>query len=241
MIIVLQIKSVYAQQGSGYQVLETLDHNPSYFTQGLEVHDGLMFESSGLYEKSKIRKYKPDTDEALLEVPLADKYFAEGLTLFENELFVLTWKENTLLVIDPDNLKVKRELTYVGQGWGLASNGNQLIMSNGSDKIYFRNPDSFKIENELKVRYKQRAVQRLNELEFAQGYIWANIWLTPAIVKINPTSGAVVAVYDLENLVKKHSSGSDERVLNGIAYDHKRGAYWITGKLWPKRYLVKFD
>ncbi len=233
--------AVYAQTGTGYKVIETVAHNPDYFTQGLELHDGLMFESSGRYGKSKVRKYRPDSDDTLHEVPLAERLFAEGLTIFDNELFLLTWKENTLLVLDTDKLNIKREHTYKGEGWGLASDGKQLIMSDGSDTITFRNPGTFAVEREIKVHFQQHTVQRLNELEFAQGYLWANIWLAPVIVKIKPTTGEVVAFYDFTELVAQYSNGNNERVLNGIAYDTEKEAFWITGKLWPKRYLVSLD
>ena len=228
------------QQGN-YRILETIDHDDTWFTQGLEVSDGLMYESSGLYGKSKLRIYRTDNDDTLQEVRLPERFFAEGLTLLDNELFVLTWKENTLLVVNPDNLQTKRELSYKGEGWGLANNGSQLIMSDGSDTIYFRNPESFAVERTISVRSQQHSVQRINELEFAEGYLWANIWFAPVIVKIDPTNGQVVSYYDFSQLLRQHSSGSDNRVLNGIAYDSTAKAYWITGKLWPKRYLVKLD
>lgn len=239
--IALQLSAVHAQQGSPYKVIETVEHDPTYFTQGLELHQGLMFESSGLYSKSKVRKYHPTGDESLVETPIAEKYFAEGLTLFNDELFLLTWRENQLLVMDPEKLEIKRELTYQGEGWGLANDGKQLIMSNGSDTITFRNPCSFKIEREIQVYFKQHTVQRINELEYAQGYLWANIWQLPLIIKIDPTTGEVVSFYNFADLVMRHSNGNDDRVLNGIAYDPERTAFWITGKLWPKRYLVTFD
>jgi len=223
-VVALLVSTLQAQESSGYKILKSLKHNSGYFTQGLEVHDGLMFESSGGYGKSKLRKYPPGADNTLLEIP-----------------FVLTWRENTLFVLDPDNLQIKRELTYEGQGWGLASNSTQLIMSDGSDTIYFRDPQSFAIEKELQVRYQQHSVRRINELEFAQGYLWANIWRSPFIIKIKPTTGAVVAFYDFTELVMENSAGNKESVLNGIAYDAELGAYWITGKLWPRRYLVSFD
>ncbi|OED40608.1 hypothetical protein AB833_11060 [Chromatiales bacterium (ex Bugula neritina AB1)] len=240
-IAVIAASSVQAQQSGRYQILETVSHNSSYFTQGLEIYNDLMYESSGLYGKSRIRKYQPDSDTTLLEKRLAERFFAEGLTALAGELFILTWKENTLLVLNPDNLETKRELSFKGEGWGLASNASQLLMSDGSDTIYFRNPESFKIEREIQVHSQQHTVRRINELEFAEGYIWANIWQSPFIVKINPANGSVVSYYDFSSLVKKHAGGSRNTVLNGIAYDTKKKAYWITGKFWPKRYLVKLE
>ena len=235
----LLIETVPAKETFQYKVLDALPHDTESFTQGLEISDGLLYESSGLYGKSSVRKYSPRNDSTLVRAPLQDQYFAEGLTLLGDELFLITWKEGRLFVLNPDDLSVEREVSYKGEGWGLANNGKQLIMSDGSDMIYFRNPVTFEIERELKVYSKQHSVQRINELEYAQGYIWANIWLSSLIVKINPQTGELVGFYDLQELVKKHAN-SHERVLNGIAYDPAKKAFWITGKLWPTRYLVRF-
>ncbi len=230
-----------ARENSQYQILETVAHDDSYFTQGLELFNGLMYETSGLYGQSRVRKYHPANDTALLETSLPDKYFAEGLTLLSDELFVLTWRENTLFILNPDNLSVKREIFYEGPGWGIANNGKQLIMSNGSDTITFRDPKTFNVIREINVTSKQHSVRRINELEYAEGYIWANIWGSTQIVKINPLTGKLEHVYDLTDIAEKHTSKNDERVLNGIAYDAKKKAFWITGKLWPARYLIKFN
>lgn len=235
----LLAEATIAKEDVEYQVLDSLPHDASSFTQGLELHDGLIYESSGLYRKSRVRKYHPRNDNTLVESALADEYFAEGLTLLNDKLFVLTWKEGTLIVMNPEDLTIERELSYTGEGWGLANNGRQLIMSDGSDTIYFRNPATFEVEREIKVYSQQHSVQRINELEYAQGYIWANIWLSSLIVKINPQTGELAGFYDLQGLVKKHATSND-RVLNGIAYDADKKAFWITGKLWPVRYLVKF-
>ena len=234
------VKSALAKEDAHYQVLETVSHDSSYFTQGLELSNGIMFESSGLYGQSRIRKYLPGGDKTLLETPLAEKYFAEGLTLLADELFVLTWKEKTAFVFDPDDLSIMREMAYEGQGWGLANNGKQIIMSNGSNTIYFRDPSTFEIKHEINVYSQQHPVQRINELEYAEGYIWANIWHSTLIVKINPISGELIGFYDMADLVEKNSSDRNRGVLNGIAYDAEEKAFWVTGKLWPKRYLIKF-
>jgi len=234
------VQSALAKENYQYQVLESVSHDNSYFTQGLEMFNGLIYESSGLYGKSRVRKYRPENDKALRETSFSEKYFAEGLTLLSDDLFVLTWRENTLFVLNPDDLSIKRELSYKGPGWGLANNGKHLIMSDGSDKITFRDPESFKALREITITSKQHSVRRINELEYAEGFIWANIWRSTYIVKINPISGELVNFYDLSDLVEKHTSGNDERVLNGIAYDQNKRAFWITGKLWSARYLVKF-
>jgi len=180
-----------AKESTHYQVLETISHDSSYFTQGLEL----------------------------------------------SNVFVLTWKENTAFVLNPDDLSVVREMTYDGQGWGLANNGKQIIMSNGSNTIYFRDPTTFEIRHEIDVYSEQHPVRRINELEYAEGYIWANIWHSSLIVKINPISGELIGFYDMATLVEKNTAASDRGVLNGIAYDADEKAFWITGKLWPERAL----
>ena len=228
-----------AKENFQYEVLDTRPHDTTSFTQGLELFDRLMYESSGLYGKSRVRKYNPGNDTTLTEVPLADEYFAEGLTILNDELFLLTWKAGKLFVLNPDDLSTERELSYEGEGWGLANDGKHLIMSDGSDTIYFRNPATFEIEREIKVYSQQHSVRRINELEYAQGYIWANIWFSSLIVKIDPGTGELVSFYDMQDLVKKHAT-SNNRVLNGIAYDADKKAFWITGKLWSMRYLVRF-
>ena len=240
-IACLFASSAFGQSAGQYRILETVDHDPSYFTQGLELFNGEIYESSGLYGKSKLGKYSPVNESVIFEKRLAERFFAEGLTVFGGELFVLTWRENTLLVLNPDDLSIKRELRYGGEGWGLANDGNRLIMSDGSDTIYFRNPGTFKVERTIRVHSQQRAVRRINELEFAEGHIWANIWQSPFIVKIDPANGSVVKYFDFSELVARHMAGNQNQVLNGIAYDRSREAYWITGKLWSKRYLVELE
>ena len=239
-VIVFCTQAALSKENTQYKILETVPHDSSYFTQGLELSNGLLFETAGLYGKSRVRKYHPDNDKALAEISLPDRYFAEGLTLLSDELFVLTWKKNTLFVLNPDNLKIIRKLGYAGEGWGLANNDKELIMSNGSDVITFRNPVTFEVERKISVYSQQHSVRRINELEYAEGFIWANIWRSPLIVKIDPNTGELVGSYNMQNLVRKHTSGNDERVLNGIAYDAAKKAFWVTGKLWTKRYLVKF-
>ncbi len=233
-------KALFASDSAQFTILETLNHDSSYFTQGLELSGDVMFESSGLYGQSRVRKYLTGNDSALVESSLPEQYFAEGLTLLNDELFVLTWKEKTVFVYNTDDLTVKRKMNYEGEGWGLANNGTQLIMSNGSDTITFRDPSTFEIENEIRVSSQQHSVQRINELEYAKGYIWANIWFSSLIIKINPITGNLAGVYDLADLVIEHASDDGRQVLNGIAYDVREDAFWVTGKLWPKRYLMKF-
>lgn len=232
--------SVSADEDADYRVIESMEHDPSFFTQGFELRNGVAYESSGLYGRSKVRKYRLESNQSLAETQLPSSYFAEGLTVLNDTLYLLTWKENTLLLLDPGSLKTRREIKYVGEGWGLANDGRHLIMSDGSDTISFRNATTFEVERQILVRVGQQPIDRINELEFANGYIWANVFQSTVVLKINPSTGVVATIYNLEKLVKEHTNGRDNRVLNGIAYDKNKKAFWVTGKLWPRRYLVEF-
>lgn len=232
-----------------YEVIAERPHDSRFFTQGLELHNNQFYESSGLYNQSFITRYPIDTTDkdksdkksssSKLMQPLAAHYFAEGLTLFNNKLFVLTWREQTLLVYEPDTFELLQTHRYSGQGWGLTNNGKQLIRSDGSNTLYFHSPKNFALHKTVKVYRHLQAVERLNELEYVKGKVWANIWYDNHLVEIDPGTGQVVGIVDLTELVGSIPSTSSEQVLNGIAYDTAQDAFWITGKLWPKMFLIK--
>lgn len=233
-----------------YKIIAERSHKSSLFTQGLLVKDGKFYESSGLYEKSQIVAYpvaEPEGSWAKLSAPfsqkqhLPDRFFAEGLTLLNNKLYLLTWQEGTLFVYDAANFNLIKNLNYKGEGWGLATDGKSLIRSDGSAQLFFHNPESFSVEKTIDVKYKQEIMNNLNELEYAEGFIWANIWHDNRILKINPTSGEVVGVIDFSEIIKNLKLRDTESVLNGIAYDADKKAFWITGKQWPKMFLVKIQ
>jgi len=233
-----------------YKIIAERSHKTSLFTQGLEIKNGNFYESSGLYAKSQVVTYpiaEPETTWKKMTAPftqkqsIPDRYFAEGLTLLNNKLYVLTWQEGTVFVYDADNFSLIKNLNYKGEGWGLTSDGKHLIRSDGSNKLFFHNAENFSVEKSISVKYKQEAIVNLNELEYADGFIWANIWYDNRIVKINPTSGDVVGVIDASDIVKKVKLKDTESVLNGIAYDADKKAFWITGKQWPKMFLVKLN
>ena len=234
-----------------YKIIAERTHKTSLFTQGLEVNNGMFYESSGLYAKSQIVSY-PITEGAegknawaKMTAPftqkqrIPDRYFAEGLTLFHNKIYVLTWQEGTVFVYDATNFSLLKSLSYKGEGWGLTNDGKHLIRSDGSNTLFFHNTESFSVEKSINVKYKQEAINKLNELEYAEGYIWANIWHDNRIVKINPASGYVVGVIDFSIVAKDLQLKDAESVLNGIAYDADKKAFWLTGKQWPKMFLVR--
>lgn len=231
-----------------FKILAERTHKPSLFTQGLLVDGDYFYESSGLYDKSILVTYpvaEPASTWAKISAPYTQKqtvpaqYFAEGLALLGNNLYLLTWREQTLLIYDKKTLNYQKSLNYKGEGWGLASDGKQLIRSDGSDTLYFHNPTDFSVTKTLKVTDASIAVSRLNELEFAQGFIWANIWYDDRIVKIDPATGKIVGEINLSTLKHKLKLDNSEQVLNGIAWDEKRQAFWITGKNWPKMFLLQ--
>lgn len=231
-----------------FEVIGERSHKTTLFTQGLLVDGDHFYESSGLYGKSLLVTYpiaEPASTWAKISAPFTRKlalpphYFAEGLTLFNNKLYLLTWQEQTLLVYNKTSFALEQQLGYEGEGWGLASDGKQLIRSDGSDRLFFHNASDFAVTRELQVTDNGKPVNQLNELEFAQGFIWANIWYQDRILKIAPDSGRVVGEINLQALKQSLKLTNSEQVLNGIAWDDKQQAFWITGKLWPKMFLVR--
>ncbi len=230
----------WAEQKLSVEILEQQYHDPKTFTQGLYWNNGKLYESSGLYGKSFLVRYDADSNAIEKKTPISPRYFAEGLTLFNNELFLLTWRSKTLLVYDPENFRQKRKLGYAGEGWGLTHNADQLIMSNGTDTISFRDPITFKTQREVRVHNRWRKFHKINELEYANSSIWANVWQATYILEISPEDGRVKGIASLNEIVAENTPSAHRNVLNGIAYDEEKKAFWITGKFWKKRYLVRF-
>lgn len=232
-----------------YAIVKTLPHSARSFTQGLIVDGDDLIESSGLYGKSFIHRYpvsgssgsgsSGNKKEQYKSLP--DDLFAESLTLFNDKLYLLTWKSGRVLILDPNNLELQRTLSYQGEGWGLTTFDNELVMSNGSAQLTFRDPEDFSVQRTLTVTDNQKPVNDLNDLAVAHGLIWANVWHESYIVAIDPHSGQVVGKIDLRTLAKRHRSFLSDNVLNGIAWDEQQQGFWITGKRWSKRYLIQVN
>jgi len=203
------------------------------------MKDQILYESSGLYGRSFLRRYHAKRPHERTQISLPRNRFAEGLTVLDNQIAMLTWRAEELLIYDALTLKQVAKKKYQGEGWGLTHNAEHFIMSNGSSLLTFRNKDTFNVEREIHVHNQWRKYHRLNELEFADGHIWANVWQSPFILKIAPETGKVIGIVDLSDLVAENSVVKGHTVLNGIAYDSERKAFWITGKNWPKRYLIQ--
>jgi len=221
------------------QVLTAYPHDPQAFTQGLLLHDGKLYESAGRYGVSSLREVDRTTGRVLRSVPIANKYFAEGLALVGERLIQLTWQEHVAFEYDRATFSPLRQFAYTTEGWGICYDGRRLVMSDGSDTLYFRDPATFAVTGQVGVTLNGQRRTALNELECVGAEVFANIWLTDTIVRIDPRTGAVTAVINASGLLTPAERASAD-VLNGIAYDTSRGTFLITGKLWPKLFEVRF-
>jgi glutamine cyclotransferase len=226
----------------GYRVVNAYPHDSRAYTQGLVYRDGFLYESTGLNGRSSVRKVRLETGEVVQQHRLDGKYFGEGLTDWDSRLVQLTWQTNVGFVYDLATFKPVRTFTYPGEGWGLTHDGKRLIMSDGepSGELRFLDPSSFKELGRLTVRDQNRPVGNLNELEFVNGEIFANVYQTDRIARIEPSSGRVVGWIDLQGLLP----AADRRgvdVLNGIAYDPARDRLFVTGKLWPRLFEIRLE
>ncbi|WP_370978171.1 glutaminyl-peptide cyclotransferase [Agaribacterium sp. ZY112] len=234
------------QKQEQWEVLQEQSFEPSIFTQGLFVDGDFLLVSSGGFGHSFISKIplNNSTETANNSPHSTRKYlpksqFAEGFSLHEGHYYLLTWKAGLAYKLDK-NFEHLTSYKLAYEGWGLTSNGQQLIASDGSATLRFLNEHDFSTQRSIKVKHKQQALNKINELEWAQGYIWANVWHDDHIYKINPQDGRVEGKWDLSCLRHKLKLNTPEAVLNGIAWDETRQAFWITGKLWPQRYLIRF-
>jgi glutamine cyclotransferase len=221
-----------------FEVVAEYPHDTTSFTQGLIYRDGFLYESTGRYGQSRIRKIRLDTGDVVKDVPLSDTYFGEGLALVDDRLVQLTWKENTGFVYDMD-LNLIDEFSYDGQGWGLTFDGRQLIMSDGTSRLYFLNPQTFEVENQVFVRKGNTRMPDINELEWINGIVFANLYGDDMIYLIQPLDGKVVGRINFQQLYPQSRRVSGEDVMNGIAIRPDNGNLLITGKNWPKVFEVR--
>lgn len=223
-----------------YEIVHAFPHDPNAFTQGLVYANGHLYESTGLYGKSSVRLVELETGRVLQQHDLPTAYFGEGLTVWRNNLVQLTWKAKTGFVYDSFSFAVQRTFHYDTEGWGLTHNSKELILSDGSAVLHFLNPQSFQETRRLQVHDDQgRAIVNLNELEFINGEIYANVWQTDEIVRISPRSGRVLGWINLSGLIDKRELPNSDAVLNGIAYDSTLNRLFVTGKLWPTLFEIR--
>ena len=211
----------------------------SYFVQGLEIHDGQMYLSSGNYGQSRLVRYDFDSGQPNASRSLHPRLFAEGLTVLDGKVYQLTWRERIVLVYNQQDLKLLEYFRIPGEGWGMTNNGSDIIYSDGSDQLHYLSRDSHSITRSIKVTENGKAVRQINELEWIDGKIWANIWRADRILIIDPESGKVTASIDLSGLLPDAERRAGTDVLNGIARDSRGGDIWVTGKRWPWQYRIE--
>ncbi|MGH3670171.1 MAG: glutaminyl-peptide cyclotransferase [Pseudonocardiaceae bacterium] len=221
------------------EVLATFPHDASMYTEGLEIHDGVLYEGSGLVSQSRIRATALSGGAVLREAALPAALFGEGLTVAGDRLWQLTWTSGIAIEWDPATLAQRRQVSYRGEGWGLCYDGRRLVMSNGSDQLIFRDPVTFAPSGQVQVRLDGESVHQLNELECAGGNVWANVFQSDRIVRIDPRTGTVTGVVDASDLpgAGQHPPGD---VLNGIAAIPGTDEFLVTGKHWPTLFRVRF-
>ncbi len=216
-------------------IIKKFKHDPSAFTQGLVYQNDHFFESTGGWGSSEIRKINKHTGKVINFKKLQSKYFGEGITIYDNKIFQVTWKSNKGFVYDINNFKLLDDFNIYGQGWGLTNDGQSLILSDGSEKIYYLNPKNFEIEKTISVSVNGNKLIYINELEFIRGEIWANIWKSNDIITVNPLSGIVTSIFDISKISEQTEI---EDVANGIAWDKVNDKIFITGKNWNFIYLL---
>ena len=220
------------------EVVAEYPHDVEAYTQGLFFHDGQMYESTGLHGKSTLRKVDFTTGEAVQKIGFNEKYFIEGSVVMGDNLYVLTWETRMAFIYDAETLEFKTSWKYPREGWGITTDGKKLIASDGSYTLYFMD-ENFKVERKVVVKHEERPVRWLNELEYIDGKIWANVYTSDEIVIINPKDGTVEGVVDCRGLLPDSLRTPATDVLNGIAYDPMTKKIYLTGKNWPKLYEIK--
>ncbi|MFQ5576623.1 MAG: glutaminyl-peptide cyclotransferase [Anaerolineae bacterium] len=221
-----------------YRVVNTYPHDPESYTQGLVIVNGVMFEGSGLYGRSTLRRVDLATGrvEQLHKLPL--NLFGEGITVWGDKIIQLTWKAGQGFVYNRDTFELQRTFNYPTEGWGITRDGERLIMSDGSATLYFWDPDTLQEIGRVEVRGNNGPVGRLNELEYIRGEVYANVWQTDRIARIDPATGRITGWIDLTGLLTAQDRSRPVDVLNGIAYDAERDRLFVTGKLWPKLFEI---
>lgn len=225
-----------------YEVINEYPHDANAFTQGLEYHNGFLYESTGLHGESTLRKVELETGKVLKKIDLDPSYFAEGMTIKNDKIIQLTWQKNEGFVYDLENFKYEKNFNY-GQsfeGWGLTHNDSHLIKTDGTERMWFLNPESFEEERYIETYTDKRKVDKLNELEYIKGEVFANVWQKNYILIVNPKNGAIDGILDLNGLQKKAGQRGEDNVLNGIAYDKENDRLFVTGKKWNTLFEIKY-
>lgn len=226
-----------------FKIIKIYPHAPDAFTQGLLYKDDYLYESTGRYGHSSLRKVRLETGEILRKTNLPGDIFGEGIAFYQDKIIQLTWYANIAYIYQRESFELVEQvqLPQKLEGWGLAFDGNHLIMSDGSDNLYFLNPSDFKVEKKVKVHTHQGPLRQINELEVVDNRIMANVWQSSFIVIIDPATGRVTGYVDLSELVPRKSLNHPDHVLNGIAYNNQNGHIYVTGKMWPQLYEIELS
>lgn len=230
-----------------YTIIAEYPHDTSAYTQGLEFHNGKLYEGTGDFETSSLRITDAKTGRVEKKHMMGtDSIFGEGITIFNNKIYQLTWESHVVYVYDINNLdKPIKTFKWPYEGWGLTNNGTDLIISDGSANLYFVNPEDFRLKSTINVSDNSGPIERINELEYVDGFVYANVYQTDIIIKIDPESGHVVGKMELPGIIQKFAPGyipkPQDEVLNGIAYDSTKKTFFITGKRWPKMFELKLN
>lgn len=223
-----------------YRIIRTYPHDPEAFTQGLFFLNGALYESTGLKGRSSLRKVDLETGDVVQKYDLPADIFGEGATNWKRRIVQITWRSQVGFVYDLESFRQKKKFTYPGEGWGITQDGRRLIMSDGTSTLRFLDPNSLKETGRVNVSYRGKPITRLNELEYVNGEIFANLWLSDFIVRIDPATGNIVGVVDMRGLRDTMNvPGTKPDVLNGIAYDAENDRLFVTGKLWPSLFEIK--
>ena len=223
----------------GYEIVNIWPHDSNAFTQGLILMDGKLLESTGQEGFSSLRRVELETGKVLNKVDVPEPYFAEGLAALNGKLYQLTWQHKVGFIYDAQTFEKQGQFNYDGEGWGLTTDGTSLILSDGSNRIRFIDPSGFRVTRSIQVLDQNRPVNELNELEYVNGEIYANVWHDNRIAAIDPQSGRVKSWIDLTGLLPAGEVRDPEAVLNGIAYDPASSKLYVTGKLWPHLFEIK--
>lgn len=239
----IQSNAVAAPANINYAILKIYPHDTSSYTQGLFWHNNALYEGTGMRGQSKLLVDDLLSGKRSIKVTLPPTDFGEGIALLNNKIYQLTWQEHKVYVYNSTNFKKEKEFEWPYEGWGITTNGKQLLISTGGSNIYFVNPETFKIERTLGVSDNNGYVGNLNELEFVDSVIYANVWMKDIIIKINEKNGIVEGVLDFSNLLQKTNQPivQSTDVLNGIAYNKEKKIFYITGKYWPALYEIKIN
>ena len=224
---------------NSYKVIHTYPHNRDAFTQGLVYNNGVLFEGTGEETGSSLREVELETGKVIRQHNLDESLFGEGIALYRDRIYQVTWKSKVGFVYEKSDFKLINKIYYPTQGWGLTTIDDKIVMSDGTNILYFYEPEMFTVVSRIEVYDNEKKVDQLNELEYINGEIWANIWMTDLIARIDPVSGKVIAYIDLKGILPKSDRNADTDVLNGIAYDNSGKRIFVTGKKWPKLFEIK--